>query len=425
MLQSSPWIEPLDIAASLSDSDITLLYSSTQASYSGRYSYLTFDVKERVEGNAFSDFSGVLSHQRTWYENAWFGYLGYGLKHDVESLPQDQLGNLELPDASMSRYHTILQFDHSKRDILAWSEREKLTLPAATPLSPVPAPQIRSIASNMSTAEYLEKVTKVIERIHAGELYQANITRKFFGHFATAPDAISLFKRLCKASPAAYSAYLRRGNTHILSVSPELFLHVDNNGSIRTRPIKGTSPRFEDKASDAISKQALERSAKDRAENLMIVDLMRHDLARTSIKGSVAVSSLFDVTSHANVHHMSSTVTAKKYPGLPTLDVVRYSFPPGSMTGAPKIRAMKVCSEMERQQRGIYSGAIGWLGGDGSCELSVVIRTLLVQGTYFEFQVGGGIVADSSPEAELKELLDKAGGILQTLGMTRDMLENC
>ena len=149
----------------------------------------------------------------------------------------------------------------------------------------------------------------------------------------------------------------------------------------------------------------------------MIVDLMRNDLSRGSIPGSVKADALFEVTTHATIHHMSSTVSAQRRPDCSTLDVITHCFPPGSMTGAPKIRAMNICSELERQARGIYSGAIGWLAGDGACELSVVIRTLVLHGDRFEFQVGGGIVADSTPQRELDELNEKARGILAALNL--------
>ena len=155
----------------------------------------------------------------------------------------------------------------------------------------------------------------------------------------------------------------------------------------------------------------------------MIVDLMRNDLARSCIPGSVITEKLFEITSHANVHHMSSTITGKIDAKCSAIDAIMRCFPPGSMTGAPKIRAMNICSKYERIERGIYSGAIGWLGGDGSCELSVVIRTLIIKGNTFEFQVGGAITADSDPEQEWMETIDKAKGILLALGLsTQDLL---
>ena len=222
---------------------------------------------------------------------------------------------------------------------------------------------------------------------------------------------------LCAASPAPYSAYLRLGDYHIVSSTPERFLTLDSQGRAETRPIKGTTPRFADMAQDELSRKALEKSVKDRSENLMIVDLMRNDFGRGSVFGSVEVEDLFQVTSYATLHHMASTVKGQKRHGVSSLDFVKACFPPGSMTGAPKVRAMEICSELERHKRGVYSGAIGWFGGDGSVDLAVVIRTLVLRGTDFEFQVGGAVVADSTPEGEWHETLVKARGIARVLGL--------
>jgi para-aminobenzoate synthetase component 1 len=275
----------------------------------------------------------------------------------------------------------------------------------------------------MTRAQYEAKVAQIVRRIHAGELYQANLTRKFYGSFTDIPGSFALFERLCAASPAPYSAYIKAGDSAILSSSPERFLRIEPDGSVTTRPIKGSIGRSADASADAAAKQALAKSAKDRAENLMIVDLMRNDLARISIPGSVQVDGLFEITSHPHVHHMASTVSAHKEPHIPPLDVIKACFPPGSMTGAPKIRAIRLCTELERLERGVYSGALGWLGGDGSADLSVVIRTLILQGRRFEFQVGGGIVADSTPEGEWRETIVKARGIAGALGIPVERLE--
>lgn len=192
-------------------------------------------------------------------------------------------------------------------------------------------------------------------------------------------------------------------------------MNIDAIGNITTRPIKGTAPRGADEKSDTELRRKLSESEKDRAENLMIVDLMRNDLARSCVTGSIKTESLFDITTHATIHHLSSTVSGKKSENYSTIEAVKSAFPPGSMTGAPKIHAMNLCSHLEQQARGVYSGAIGWFGGDGSCELSVVIRTLIIKDKKFEFQVGGGIVADSTPEKELDELINKAKGIMLAL----------
>ena len=357
------------------------------------------------------------------FDNAWFGYLGYGLKDCLETLVPDRPNWLALPDLCMMQFNSIYQFDHDERTVTLWQKHTKPRFSVSAPAPDIYPPRVSSLRSNMSKKDYLESAAQIIECIHRGDLYQANLTRKFMGEFAESPDAFALFRKLCAVSPAPYSAFLRLGDTCILSSSPELFLHIGSDGHIRTRPIKGTAPRFGDLTQDQQSRERLAVSAKDRAENLMIVDLMRNDLSRACIPGSVMNPSLFEVTSHATIHHMSSTVTGQKSPGCSTLDAVKHCFPPGSMTGAPKITAMNLCSRMEKLQRGVYSGAIGWFGSDGSCELSVVIRTLILRGQRFEFQVGGGIVADSTPAMEMAETMEKSKGIMSALGLSAMDLE--
>jgi len=419
-----PWREPLELAACMDEPWWVLLYSGVQTSYSGRYSYLAHALAERIEGPDFDVLAGKLSAGRNRFDNAWFGYLGYGLKDCLEILTPDQPNWLAMPNLCMMRFHHIYQFDHAEQKLTLWSDSpniESLAKKSEKPIYPI---RVSEINSSMPKNAYLSHAAAVIEAIHNGDLYQANLTRKFMGEFEREPDAFALFKHLCAASPAPYSAFLRLDNTYVLSSSPELFLHIDEHGHMRTRPIKGTAPRGSDPVTDKKLRDGLTNSAKDRAENLMIVDLMRNDFSRVSTPGSIKVDSLFEVTTHASIHHMSSTITGRKREDCSTLEAVKACFPPGSMTGAPKIKAMNLCSEMERLARGIYSGAIGWFGGDGACELSVVIRTLIMQGKQFEFQVGGGIVADSTPEQELQEIRDKSKSILSVLGLFADDLDN-
>ncbi len=419
--QSLPWAEPLAMAAAIDEAYWVLLYSSAATSYSGRYSYLACGLEERIEADDFNALQAKLTSDGTRFENAWFGYFGYGLKDGLETLTPEQAGDMRLAKLCMMRFGSVYEFDHAEKRLTCWSHGTALTPVKAPPAS---IPHAGNIVSNMSKQEYLAKVSDIIGRIHAGDLYQANLTRKFSGTFSHIPEALPLFTRLCETSPAPYSACLRLDDTFILSSSPERFLRVDSDGAVSTRPIKGTAPRHADSAQDKASRDALYVSAKDRAENLMIVDLMRNDLSRSCIPGSIGASELFAVTTHATIHHMSGTVNGRKHPDRSTLDVIKGCFPPGSMTGAPKIRAMELCTKLEGKERGVYSGAIGWLGGDGACELSVVIRTLVVRGSRFEFQVGGGIVADSTPEREWRETVEKAAGMLAALGLTRAEIEN-
>ncbi len=420
--QSLPWTEPLELASGVDDDYWVLLYSSVRTDYSGRYSILARGLAERIEASDFEKLATRLSHDQPHFDNAWFGYLGYGLKNSLESLPHDTPHMFDLPDMCMMRFCEIYQFDHETKTLILYSNN------TPTPVSPRPIeqiiPAVSSISSNMTREEYLQKAASVIEHIHAGDLYQANLTRKFNGQFAEKPNGLALFARLCEISPAPYSAYISMGDTHIISSSPELFLRSNDKGQVLARPIKGTAPRFDDKNKDDASRNSLAASSKDKAENLMIVDLMRNDMSKTCEAGSVKTDSLYDITSHATIHHMSSNISGRLKKNTHSLEMIKQCFPPGSMTGAPKIKAMKLCSALETQARGAYSGAIGWFGGDNSCELSVIIRTLVVKSQQFEFQVGGGIVADSTPELELSELLDKTKGICRTLKLDRKKLEN-
>lgn len=409
-----PWACPLEFASKIASSEqqFVFLYSGVKTSYSGRYSYLAWGLREEIKAEDFSEFEEALAHDK----HSWFGYLGYDLKDSLEKLQKSKKSWLELPNLWMMLFGNIYQFDREKQVVNWWSDGVDAPIIFA-PCADISLPKVIKITSNMSDAEYLQKVAKIIENIHAGELYQANLTRKFYGEFAEAPDDFSLFKKLCVVSPAPFSAFILLGETSVISSSPESFLRIDTLGNIITRPIKGTAPRGADEIADNNLREGLKNSEKDRAENLMIVDLMRNDLAKTCELGSVKTEALFEVTTHATIHHLSSTITGKKSRKYSALDVVKSAFPAGSMTGAPKIRAMNLCNELEGNARGVYSGAIGWFAEDGSCDLSVVIRTIILCGKRFEFQVGGGIVADSTPEAELRETIAKAKGIMLALGI--------
>lgn len=415
------WYSPLELAERINESYWALLYSGVKTSYTGRYSYLACGLQQHITGNDFAELTSQLSNNKQCFDNAWFGYLGYGLKNTLENLEKDKPEWLQMPHLQMLNFGNIYQFDHESKTLTLWSNGSSAP-PELKQQVASAIPPTKNITSNMTRAEYLQKAAHVIERIHAGDLYQANLTRKFYGEFVENPDCFQLFKKLCEVSPAPYSTFIKLDDTCIVSSSPELFLNIDAIGNITTRPIKGTAPRGADEKSDTELRRKLSESEKDRAENLMIVDLMRNDLARSCVTGSIKTESLFDITTHATIHHLSSTVSGKKSENYSTIEAVKSAFPPGSMTGAPKIHAMNLCSHLEQQARGVYSGAIGWFGGDGSCELSVVIRTLIIKDKKFEFQVGGGIVADSTPEKELDELINKAKGIMLALNTPLERL---
>jgi para-aminobenzoate synthetase component I len=248
--------------------------------------------------------------------------------------------------------------------------------------------------------------------LRAGDCYQINLAQRFSA--AAAGDSLSAYLMLRSLSPAPYSAFLNLPQGQILCASPERFLRVQN-GHVETRPIKGTRPRSSDILQDCKLIEELRSHPKDRAENLMIVDLLRNDLGKSCEPGSVRVPKLFEVESFANVHHLVSTVEGKLAKGRDALHVLRDCFPGGSVTGAPKLRAMQIIGQLEPSRRGIYCGAIGYAGFDGNMDSNIVIRTLVYADNEICCWAGGGIVADSEVAAEYQETLDKASAMLQLL----------
>ena len=260
---------------------------------------------------------------------------------------------------------------------------------------------------------YVEKINRVKRYIEAGDVYQVNVSRKLSASFTGNP--LGLYRSLCAVNPAAYGAYINGGDFHLLSLSPELFFSVQN-GFLTTRPIKGTAPRKADAAADSAEKARLAGSGKNRAENLMIVDLMRSDLGKVCVPGSVAVESLFACESLPNVHQLVSTVRGKLNPNTGLPDILRALYPGGSVTGAPKVRAMEIIAELETTPRGVYCGSVVAWGLDGGITASLLIRTLFVEGGRAVYRTGGGIVADSIPEEEYEETEYKASMLTASPG---------
>lgn len=421
------WRHPEDVFYSLSIEEagpLAFLYSSQPTTYSGRYSYLAWGSTHHLTTASWADVKRYIDSLAAECDIPQaFGYFSYEMRHELEELPFCPPSKIDLPFCQFFTPTNLLRFDHDQHEIEAWGTHAAHALETCRPKTDgyVP-PTVDSLTAHTSRSTYLDQVDATREAIRNGNFYQANLTRKFFGTFQSAPDYAALFLTLQQKSPAPYAAYLRLNDTHILSSSPELFLSVDAAGLITTRPIKGTLARGLVSEQQQEQEQAqLLASLKDRAENLMIVDLMRNDLAHVAETGSVDASRLFDIDSFRTVHHLSSTITAQLAASYTYLDAIKAAFPPGSMTGAPKIAAMEWCAKHEAIARGVYSGALGWLGAK-TTELSVVIRTLVLQENRFEFQVGGGIVSDSEPEKEWEETLTKARGIAQTLGISEESL---
>jgi len=272
-----------------------------------------------------------------------------------------------------------------------------------------------ALRSSFTRDGYLKAVERVREYIFAGDIFQANLSQRFEARL-TEP-AWTLYRRLRERNPAPFAAFLDFGNVAVLSASPERFLRVDAAGQVETRPIKGTRPRGVGPEHDAALGQALVESPKDRAENLMIVDLMRNDLSRVCAPGSVRVAELFALEQYATVHHLVSTVVGQLAPGADALDLLRAAFPGGSITGAPKLRAMEIIAELEPSRRGVYCGSIGYWSVTGELDTSIAIRTAVARNGRVYFNAGGGVVADSDPADEYRETLHKARGLIDALAV--------
>ncbi|WP_022699245.1 anthranilate synthase component I family protein [Euryhalocaulis caribicus] len=293
--------------------------------------------------------------------------------------------------------------------------------PAGPSESLAPAPKGAEIRAADSRAAYEAKIEKAKAYIRAGDVFQVNLSQRFDAWLAEGDDPFAFFRRLSAASPASHALYARLDDDHaVVSNSPELFLSATPDGRIRTRPIKGTRPRGATPDEDARLQKELSESEKDRAENLMIVDLMRNDLSRVCRAGTISAPRLFEAEALANVHHLVSTVEGRLLPGKTVFDALAAAFPPGSVTGAPKSRALEIIAELEGETRGPYCGAFGFIDRGGAAQFSVLIRTVALareNGRWrAQFRSGGAITVDSDPAAEYEETLAKAGSIVRALG---------
>ena len=282
-----------------------------------------------------------------------------------------------------------------------------------------PLPGRPWLSSTTTASEYRDIVARAIDYIADGDIYQVNLSQRFEAALTRTP--LELYLDLRRRNAAPYAAALRSGGAWILSSSPERFLRIDGDGHVETRPIKGTRSRAADPLEDRRLADELRASDKDRAENLMIVDLLRNDLSRVCVPGTVRVPDLFRLESWSTVHHLVSTVSGQLQPGVTMGQVLRATFPSGSVTGAPKIRAMELIAELESVERGPYCGAIGYLSFDGQADLAVAIRVVTVVDGRVTYQAGGGVVYDSDPEDEYVETLHKARAITAAVAGGREV----
>lgn len=351
------------------------------------------------------------------------GYWSYDLARRMVTLPNVANNTEQLPDMAVGIYDWALVLDHHTRTASLVSHQRFAETPTLLPLifnrlqgkQALPVDSFRvhgNVTSNFTPHSYANAFDQVQHYLQAGDCYQINLAQRFSAQ--AEGDAFAAYLKLRELSPAPYSAFLNLPQAQILCASPERFLRVQN-GAVETKPIKGTRPRSSNAQQDQQLADELRQHPKDRAENLMIVDLLRSDLGKNCAAGSVRTPKLFEVESFANVHHLVSTVTGQVAAGRDALDVLRDCFPGGSITGAPKQRAMQIIEQLEPHRRGVYCGAIGYVGFDGNMDTNIAIRTLVYANNEIRCWAGGGIVADSVSADEYQETFDKAGGMLALL----------
>lgn len=460
-------IDPVDILSVENAHGLVLLQSSLPQHPYSRFSFATFDPflsfvsygslceirsgsdKYRLYGNPWIILDELLEEFEIEDEpdvpfplGGAFGYWGYELKHFVEPrIARPVHNDLCLPDCYVGFYDSLLAIDHhnkqmwiistgldhtGKRDLIraqhkinSWTNiienilcnspvlSTQICEPTASLCTPV------KITSNMSRQTFIQKVRRAKEYIYSGDIYQVNLSHRLRAR--TEVDPKKLYIKMITFSPAPFSAFIDCGEFQLVSVSPELFLKISGN-HIKTRPIKGTRPRSSDITKDTRLAYELQTSQKENAELIMITDLLRNDLGRVCKYGSVYVSELLKLERHPSVHHLISTIEGALRDDISHIDALAKCFPGGSITGAPKIRAMEIIDELEQTARGPYTGAHGYIGFNRESQLSITIRTAICKDNYALYQTGAGIVADSDPEAEYAETIAKASGFLSAIG---------
>ncbi|WP_298223737.1 anthranilate synthase component I family protein [Flavobacterium sp.] len=380
---------------------------------------LAVDAFTSLKTDQFNAFEDLKQYQQTTKD--WlFGYLSYDLKNDVEVLYSANQDGLQFPDLYFFQPKKLFLLQGNNLEIryLNMCDDEVETDFSDIKLfifNPNPTKETLAIEQRISKDSYVQKVNKMLEHIHHGDIYEANFCMEFFAENATI-NPLEKFLKLNTISQAPFSVFLKNHKHYLLSASPERYLKKTGERII-SQPIKGTARRFADAIEDEASKNNLANDPKERSENIMITDLVRNDLSRTAQKGSVKVEELCCIYSFLQVHQMISTIVSKLKDEHSAIDVLKTTFPMGSMTGAPKISAMQIIENLEETKRGLYSGAVGYFTPDNDFDFNVVIRSILynVEKQYVSFSVGSAITSQSFPEKEYEECLLKAKAMLEVL----------
>ena len=391
-------------------------YPQAYSSYDCMLAVDAFTLLQTDYHNAFEDLKQYQQTTKDWL----FGYLSYDLKNDSERLQSNNFDGLDFPD--------LFFFQPKKIFLLKGNQLETRYLHLCDDELQEDYQDITTIVPQQSSAsesvvvqaridqkKYLEQVQKMQEYIHKGDIYEANFCMEFYAENATI-QPLEKFQKLNAISQPPFAVFLKNNQQYLLSATPERYLRKEGEDLI-SQPIKGTAKRYEDPVADEKAKEDLASNPKERAENIMITDLVRNDLSRTAQKGSVQVEELCGIYSFMQVHQMISTITSKMDEKYSVIDVLRLTFPMGSMTGAPKISAMKIIEELEATKRGLYSGAVGYFTPEGDFDFNVVIRSILYnqKKQYLSFSVGSAITALSVPEQEYEECLLKAKAMKSVL----------
>ena len=441
----------------------------------GRYSFVAADPFEFVEmpvqdsgQDGGGQDGGGLERLEKWltlfeqeavpelppFQGGAAGLLGYDLGRQLEVLPRPTHDEFQVPALAVGLYDTVVAFDHlhdrawivsqgfpevepdrrRRAEERLGAVRKLLARPRQTPspssvisqkplaksdlcpqypaVSPGGSKGLEELTSNFGREQYLDAVRRAIEYILAGDIFQVNLAQRLL--HPAACDSVELYRRLRRCNPAPFAGFFDLGEFQIVSASPERFLCVRDR-LVESRPIKGTRGRLADADADRAVQASLRASEKDRAENVMIVDLLRNDLSRVCRADSITVDELCNLETYECVHHLVSSIKGRLAAGRGPIDLIRAAFPGGSVTGAPKVRAMEIIAELEPAARGAYCGSLGYVGFDGNMDLSILIRTITAGRGWWQAQVGGAVVAQSSPQEEYEETWHKAEGLLRAM----------
>jgi para-aminobenzoate synthetase len=389
---SREWSGRRSILGWLEDGDVSLTYDAARR----EVWRVTGSRRDLVGDDVFTVLGEEIARDGGDPEVSWVGWFGYAARPDLPARVDPASG---VPDAVWMRSPRRLVFDHDPAALPAYDDRP----PSGG--SPADAGPGRST--------YDDWFARVQEQLRLGNSYEVNLTYR--ESVTSTVDPVEAYLRLREVNPAPYAAYLQHDGVSVLSSSPERFATVDRRRWVETKPIKGTTPRGVTPEEDEAHREALRTDPRYRAENLMIVDLLRNDLSMVCEPGTVTVPVLMDVESYANVHQLVSTVRGHLREGVTTVEALRALFPAGSMTGAPKLRTMEVIADVETGPRGVYAGALGWIGGDGRADLGVVIRTLVARDGVYTLGTGGGITVRSDAASEYDETRWKAARLLRAL----------